>query len=78
MRTAEGPFPMETSYGWETTDEGTTRMNLRNRGAPSGFSRVFTPFMRMAKRRANQADLAALKALMEGEGSGPADAPEHA
>ena len=26
MRTAEGPFPMETSYIWETTSDGSTRM----------------------------------------------------
>ena len=29
MRTSEGPFPMETSYTWETTPEGFTRMPTR-------------------------------------------------
>src|SRR4029450_2098934 len=30
MRTAQGPFPMETTYAWQPTSEGTTRMALRN------------------------------------------------
>ena len=65
MRTAEGPFPMETTYTWETTPEGFTRMTLRNRGTPTGFSRWMAPFMARAMRRANQKDLARLKALLE-------------
>lgn len=65
MRTAEGPFPMETSYRYTATPEGHTRMTLRNRGNPEGFSRVVTPIMRMAMRRANRKDLEALKRRLE-------------
>ena len=64
MRTADGPFPMETTYTWEPVDDG-TRMTLRNRGRPSGFSAVAGPFMAAAMRRANRKDLAALKDRLE-------------
>jgi uncharacterized membrane protein len=65
MRTTEGPFPMETSYAWEAVDERHTLMTLRNRGAPSGFSKLMGPFMAGAMRRANRKDLANLKAIVE-------------
>ncbi len=65
MRTAEGPFPMETTYTWEPVGEGATRMKLRNRGEPAGFSRVGAPFMAAAMGRATRKDLAQLKRLLE-------------
>ncbi len=65
MSTAEGPFPMETTYTWEDAGDGTTRMTLRNRGEPSGFARVGAPMIALAMRRANQKDLRRLKALLE-------------
>jgi hypothetical protein len=65
MRTAEGPFPMETTYTWESTADGGTHMTLRNHGTPSGFSRLVAPLMASAIRSANRKDLARLKALLE-------------
>jgi len=65
MRTAEGPFPMETTYTWESLGPESTAMSLRNRGEPSGFSRLVQPLMSRAVRRANAKDLAALKARLE-------------
>ena len=65
MSTAEGPFPMETTYAWEDSGEGATRMTLRNRGEPSGFSKVGAPLVSGAMRRANAKDLRRLKQVLE-------------
>ncbi len=66
MRTASGPFPMETTYTWEPVSGGTL-MRLRNRGTPSGFSTVAAPVMAKAMRRAMTKDLDRLaRRLAEG------------
>jgi hypothetical protein len=65
MRTADGPFPMETTYTWEPVGDGATRMTLRNRGTPSGFAGLAAPVMERAMRRATTKDLTRLKALLE-------------
>jgi uncharacterized membrane protein len=66
MSTAQGPFPMETTYTWEDAGERATRMTLRNRGEPAGFAALSAPFTSRAMRRANEADLRRLKELLEG------------
>ena len=65
MRTAEGPFPMETTYTWSPAGDGSTHMALRNRGEPAGFSKVAAPAMAAAMRRANTKDLTALRRILE-------------
>lgn len=65
MRTAQGPFPMETTYPWASAAGDATLMTLRNRGEPSGFGRLVAPFMATAMRRANRKDLARLKSILE-------------
>ena len=71
MRTAQGPFPMETTYTWSAISPAATRMTLRNRGEPSGFSKVAGPVMAGMMRKANSKDLSRLKSILEGT-----DAPQ--
>jgi hypothetical protein len=65
MRTADGPFPMETTYLWADGAGGAAVMALRNRGRPAGFSAIAAPMMAAGVRRANRGDLRRLKAVLE-------------
>ena len=56
---------METTYTWRETAGGGTRMSLRNRGEPSGFSKWLAASMAAAMRRTNQKDLARLESILE-------------
>jgi hypothetical protein len=67
MSTADGPFAMETTYTWDDDPGGGTRMTLRNRGEPTGFSGIAAPLMASAMRRANTKDLARLKSILEAD-----------
>jgi uncharacterized membrane protein len=66
MATAEGSFPMKTTYTWSDARGGGTTMELRNEGEPSGFKAVAAPLMRAAMERENRKDLRRLKGLLEG------------
>jgi uncharacterized protein YndB with AHSA1/START domain len=64
MSTAQGPFPMETTYTWQDAGDGATRMTLRNRGEPSGFKKIAAPVMARAMRRAMTKDLERLSEIL--------------
>jgi TetR/AcrR family transcriptional repressor of nem operon len=70
MRTAQGPFPMETTYSWRPLGEGRTRMTLRNRGEPAGLGKIAAPALAVAMRRANRKDLANLSRDASGQPEG--------
>ena len=64
MRTAQGPFPMQTTYTW-TDEGGGTRMTLGNTGKPSGFSKLAGLVMEPMIRRETRKDLQKLKSILE-------------
>ena len=71
MATTDGPLAMETTYAFEDAPGGATKVRLRNRGAPTGFSRFAAPLMAGAVRRATRKDLARLKAVVEQRSPAP-------
>jgi uncharacterized membrane protein len=65
MRTAQGPFPMQTTYAWTPEGQASTKMVLRNTGSPTGFSKLAGAVMAPMMRRAMRKDLRKLKELLE-------------
>jgi hypothetical protein len=65
MTMETGPFAMETTYLWEAIGPNRTKMTLINRGEPTGFSKLMSPFMKMAMRKANRKDLELLRRILE-------------
>jgi hypothetical protein len=69
MSTAQGPFPMETTYSWQDARDGATPMTMRNRGQPAGFGKIAAPIMARAMQRAMTKDLRRLREILERPGA---------
>ena len=68
MKSVKGPFPMEVSYRFQETPNGTL-VRIHVQGEASGFyHRIAGPVMSRAVKRSVTKDLKRLKLLLESKG----------
>lgn len=65
MDAADGFFPIQTTYLWDSVADQGTRMTLINQGFPTGFSKWMTPVVSFMMGYYNRKDLRKLKRIME-------------
>ncbi len=65
MEAADGFFPIQTTYLWDSITEEGTKMTLINQGFPQGFSKWMTPVMSFMMKYYNRKDLKKLKRILE-------------
>jgi hypothetical protein len=65
MEAADGFFPIQTTYLWDSITEQGTKMTLINQGFPQGFSKWMTPVMSFMMKFYNRKDLKKLKRILE-------------
>lgn len=65
IKASAGPLPTTAMASWRPVGDRVTHMTLRVHVEPTGFSRLATPLIRRAVRRAVRRDLTDLKRLLE-------------
>ena len=67
MKSIKGPFPMEVSYQFQETGDGTLA-RIHVKGEASGFFKIAGPIMARSVKKSVSNDLKALKQIMESGG----------
>ncbi len=67
MKSIKGPFPMEVSYQFQETGDGTLA-RIHVQGEASGFFKIAIPIMARSVKKSVSKDLKALKQIMESGG----------
>ena len=64
MKSIKGPFPMEVSYQFQETGDGTLA-RIHVKGEANGFFKIASPIMARSVKKSVSNDLKALKQIME-------------